>query len=145
MEKEDIIIKKLDEILEYLHTRKPEVDEKLEMAVKCVCAPKEDEEKCDCGCDHCQNLLMMGENSLETGYFGIKEGPQVGLGWVWDWLRLSPKGDTGTIIVFVVLGGEDMFPVLESVRIGGLFNRVELPAARALALDMLHSFYLRDW
>lgn len=53
MSKEDEIIKKLDEILEYLHSRKPEVDEKLDMAVKCVCAPKEEkcsDPKCDCGC-----------------------------------------------------------------------------------------------
>ncbi len=43
MSKEDQILAKLDEILEYLHSRKPEVDEKLNMAVQCVCDPKDKE------------------------------------------------------------------------------------------------------
>lgn len=56
MEKEHAeIIAKLDEILEYLHTRKPEVDEKLALAAQCGCVAKEEveEESCECGCDHC--------------------------------------------------------------------------------------------
>ena len=75
MEKEHAdIMAKLDEILEYLHTRKPEVDEKLAhvgnvcsvsnaphckcgckccTTGKCTCEGCEpEEEKCDCGHDH---------------------------------------------------------------------------------------------
>lgn len=74
MEKEDIIIKKLDEILEYLHSRKPEVDEKLEMAVKCMCGPFEEEdfecdcEECDCDDDEeCEECAHVHDKGCERG------------------------------------------------------------------------------
>ena len=46
MDRQEEIIAKLDEILEYLKSRKPEVDEKLHKMLACACnVPQEEADK----------------------------------------------------------------------------------------------------